>query len=203
MKQAEIYIARHGQNEDNVNNVLNGHRDLPLTDHGRKQAAELGEKVSALGLKFDAVYASPLVRAYETAQIVSKVSGQPDPMVMQEIIERDFGELSGRLIPEVLEICKDDLFPTEGVTYVLQGHGFELFEDVLKRATVALDKIRLQHMGQKVLLVCHGDIGKMLYASATGRPWIDVLRHFHFGNGDLIDVQGAEAHVIKIKQANL
>ena len=32
----KIYIARHGQNEDNANGILNGHRDLPLTDIGRK-----------------------------------------------------------------------------------------------------------------------------------------------------------------------
>lgn len=42
---AEIFIARHGQNEDNVNGILNGHRDLPLTELGRQQARELGEGI--------------------------------------------------------------------------------------------------------------------------------------------------------------
>ncbi len=42
---AEIFIARHGQNEDNINGILNGHRDLPLTSLGREQAKELGEAI--------------------------------------------------------------------------------------------------------------------------------------------------------------
>lgn len=60
----EIFIARHGQNEDNASGILNGHRDLPLTGLGRKQAKELGEGIKAAGLQFDAVYSSPLSRAH-------------------------------------------------------------------------------------------------------------------------------------------
>ena len=62
-----IYIARHGQNEDNVHGILNGHRDLPLTDLGRQQARQLARHIKDRGLVFDAVYASPLGRAFETA----------------------------------------------------------------------------------------------------------------------------------------
>ena len=40
-----IYIARHGQNEDNVRGILNGHRDLPLTDLGRQQARQLARHI--------------------------------------------------------------------------------------------------------------------------------------------------------------
>ncbi|MBP7769257.1 histidine phosphatase family protein, partial [Candidatus Saccharibacteria bacterium] len=36
-----IYIARHGQNKDNAEGILNGHRDRPLTELGRRQAMEL------------------------------------------------------------------------------------------------------------------------------------------------------------------
>ena len=52
----EIFVARHGQNVDNVNGILNGHRDLPLTDVGIKQAHDLAEGIEAAGLTFDAVY---------------------------------------------------------------------------------------------------------------------------------------------------
>ena len=58
----EIFIARHGQNEDNANGVLSGHRDLPLRGLGRAQACELGEGIRLAGLQFDAVYGSPLSR---------------------------------------------------------------------------------------------------------------------------------------------
>ena len=58
----EIFIARHGQNEDNANGILSGHRDLPLTGLGRAQACELGEGIRLAGLQFDAVCGSPLSR---------------------------------------------------------------------------------------------------------------------------------------------
>lgn len=46
----KIYIARHGQNEDNANGILNGHRDLPLTSLGERQAYELADGIKDIGL---------------------------------------------------------------------------------------------------------------------------------------------------------
>lgn len=66
-----------------------------------------------------------------------------------------------------------------------------------------MEFIRQQHKNGNVLLVCHGDIGKMIYCAATGKNWKDVLLDFHFGNGDLIDVSSVgEAHKIKLTQYN-
>ena len=63
----ELFIARHGQNEDNVNGILNGHRDLPLTELGRQQARQLAVEIGRAGMAIDVVLASPLSRALETA----------------------------------------------------------------------------------------------------------------------------------------
>lgn len=59
----KIYLARHGQNEDNANGILNGHRDMPLTETGIAQANEVAEKIKNTGLSFDVVLSSPLNRA--------------------------------------------------------------------------------------------------------------------------------------------
>jgi hypothetical protein len=43
----------------------------------------------------------------------------------------------------------------------------------------------------------------MLYAVATGKDWREVLKSFHMGNGDLIDISGnGEVHTIKLEQFN-
>ena len=68
----EIFIARHGQNEDNANGILSGHRDLPLRGLGRAQACELGEGIRLAGLQFDAVYGSPLSRECSQGAVGSK-----------------------------------------------------------------------------------------------------------------------------------
>lgn len=199
----EIYIARHGQNEDNVNNILNGHRDLPLTDLGRDQARQLGGAIKDNGLTFDAIYSSPLSRAFETAEIVSRIAELPTPVVMNDLIERDFGILSGESASRIEELCAPDIIKTETITYFLSPEGGETFPQLVERGQKVLDEVRAKHTDGRVLLVCHGDVGKMIYAAATGKQWRDVLVDFHFGNGDLIDVSGVgDAHKVKLVQYN-
>ena len=199
----EIYIARHGQNQDNANDILNGHRDLPLTDLGREQAKELGEAIKASGLSFDVVYSSPLVRAYETATIVTKIANLPTPVSYKGIIERDFGVMAGQPASKIEELCAPDIIKTDTITYFLHPEGAETFDTLVNRGKEVLDNMRSRHEGKKILLICHGDIGKMIYAAVTGKDWRDVLVNFHFGNGDLIETSGlGDAHKIKLTQFN-
>jgi probable phosphoglycerate mutase len=199
----EIFIARHGQNEDNVNGILNGHRDLPLTDLGRGQARELGEAIANAGLVFDVVYSSPLQRAFETASIVTNILDLPEPVVYDQLIERDFGDLTGEPVDRIEELCTPDIIKTDTITYFLSPAGAETFPQLVERGGVILNHIRGRHKEGKILLVCHGDIGKMIYCAATGKDWPSVLTDFHFGNGELIDVSGVgEAHKVKLTQFN-
>lgn len=202
---AELYIARHGQNEDNLNGILNGHRDLPLTALGRQQAYDLAKGIGEIDLTFDVVYSSPLVRALETAQIVCNVLGlEVEPVIVPELIERDFGAGTGRPIVEVVAEAGDNVIKTDSITYVLDFENGESFPDVVARAHRALDHIRSIQKEGSALLVCHGDIGKMLYAAATDTPWDEVLRKFHFGNCDLIELSSNEsAHTVQLPQHNL
>lgn len=200
----KIFIARHGQNEDNVNGILNGHRDLPLTGLGRRQARDLAEGIREAGLTFGAVYSSPLTRAHETAQIVSQICGFSTPVVLQDLIERDFGVMTGKPVASIEELCAPDIIKTDGIIYFLNPDGAETLPDLIKRGQRILDEVRNLHDSGNVLLVCHGDIGKMVYAVASGRGWESVLTDFHFGNCDLIEVgPNDEAHVIRVDQHNL
>jgi probable phosphoglycerate mutase len=199
----EIFIARHGQDEDNANGILNGHRDRPLTELGVAQAKQTAQGISKLGLKFDAVYTSPLIRAAETARLICHTLGLPGPAVMPELIERDFGAMTGVNQSEIKARCAPDIIETETVTWFLSPKGAETHPDLIERGQRILAQVRAKHKGGKVLLVCHGDIGKMIYAAATGQDWEDVLTGFHFGNGDLIDVEpDGDAHKIQLAQAN-
>ena len=51
-----IYLARHGQDVDNANGILNGRRDMPLTEVGIAQAKALAENIKSLGISFDVIY---------------------------------------------------------------------------------------------------------------------------------------------------
>jgi|SRR3989344_4750852 len=202
----KIYLARHGQNIDNQNGILNGHRDEPLTDKGIEQAYETAGKIKDTGLTFDFIYSSPLQRAFETAKIISETIDAPYPLKEDLLIERNFGIMTGKKISDIEPLCAPDIIKTETVTYFLSPEGAETFPDLIDRAGKLLDKINVTHKMGNVLLVCHGDLGKMIYAKYYHLSWETVLTQFHFGNCDLLllapDSPAEDSHVFKIKQHN-
>ncbi|MFA5230620.1 MAG: phosphoglycerate mutase family protein, partial [Candidatus Paceibacterota bacterium] len=68
----KIYLARHGQDQDNAMGILNGHRDNPLTDLGISQAHTMADKAKEKNLTFDVIYSSPLQRTFQTASIIGE-----------------------------------------------------------------------------------------------------------------------------------
>jgi len=201
----KIFVARHGQNVDNAHGILNGRRDLPLTDVGRGQALDMAQAMLDAGMHFDAVYSSPLERAYETAQTVCDTLGmQHGPIIIEDLIEREFGVMTGKPQSDIVKMCAPDIIETDTVTYFLQPEGAETFPELMKRAERALKTVRDMQPDGTALLVCHGDLGKMLYAAETKQKWQYVLRNFHFGNGELIELDpDGTTKLIELEQHNL
>lgn len=84
-----IWLVRHGQTELNKYKLMQGLTDEPLNEIGRAQARSAREAIG--DIRFDAVYASPLSRAIETATIVGNVP-RKQVIVDERIIETDFGK---------------------------------------------------------------------------------------------------------------
>lgn len=203
---ATIYLARHGQDQDNLNGILNGHRNQPLTDLGGQQATVTAEHIKELNLKFDCIYSSPLERAYATAQTIAETNNLPEPIKLDLLIERDFGVMEGKFVKDIKELCKPDILETDTVTYFLNADGAETFEDLLDRGSKIVSHIETQHENESVLLVTHGDIGKIIYTHYYNLPWREVLSSFHFGNCELLklskDTNPQNAHVFTQNQHN-
>ncbi|MHB8652201.1 MAG: histidine phosphatase family protein [Minisyncoccota bacterium] len=204
MEMLKIYLTRHGQNIDNQNGILNGRRDEPLTGKGVNQAHEIANKIVDANLIFCAVYSSPLSRAFETAKIISETIDAPTPQKKELLIERDFGVMTGKRVSEIETLCAPDIIKTDTVTHFLNPNEAETFPDLTRRAGLLLEKIKNKHKSGNVLLVCHGDIGKMIYAKYYNLNWVTVLSQFHFGNGDLLllseDSPAGEPHVVHLNQ---
>jgi len=202
----KIYLARHGQNVDNQEGILNGHRDEPLTNKGIEQAHEVANKIKESDLFFDAICASPLQRAFETARIISQTIGAKITQREDLLIERDFGIMTGKNISEIESLCAPNIIKAEAITYFLNPKGAETFPDLLNRAEALLVKIKGLYKSGNILLVTHGDIGKMIYAKYYGLDWKTVLTQFHFGNCDLLllseDSSAENSHVFKIERHN-
>jgi glucosyl-3-phosphoglycerate phosphatase len=95
---SRLVIWRHGQTTWNTENRFQGHADVPLNDIGLHQAREAAALLAAL--KPTAIISSDLMRAYDTAQELSKLTGV-EVVTDQDLRETDIGEWSGRTISEI------------------------------------------------------------------------------------------------------
>jgi len=201
-----IYLVRHGQDADNEKGILNGHRDEPLTALGLTQAERLAEFVKERNLSFDKVYSSPLQRAYVTATKITEALDLPSPEVLLELIERDFGVLTGEKVSDITRLCAPDILETDTVTYFLEVEGAETYPQLIVRAQNLLKFVSDNYSEANILLVGHGDFGKMIYAAYYNLPWDEALKNFHFGNSELVLLSPNEdfskAQIFKTTQFN-
>lgn len=171
-----LTLLRHGESQGNAEGIWQGHYDSPLTDLGRMQAQSLALRWQAEQRCFDAVIASPLSRALETAMILAdvlKFEVETDPIFM----ERDNGSLSGTSRAE-----RGSTPMPNNIYEPLGGTGESAFE-VHQRGARALRKIIARPPG-KYLVVSHGGLLNNMMLSALGlspRPVQGGVR-FAFGN---------------------
>ena len=107
-----IYFARHGETVWNVENKICGMTDSPLTEKGRQQARELGQKVKESGVHIDEILYSPLSRAADTAKAVAEATGLParcEPRLREQCFGKYEGTTPGRRRVSHLQ---DPLLPT-------------------------------------------------------------------------------------------
>lgn len=202
----KIYLVRHGQNVDNLNGILNGHRDEPLTSLGESQALITANHLKEIGVKFDVVYSSPLLRAYTTAEIITDRLQLTKPQVLKGLIERDFGIMTGKPASSIVELCSPDILQTDTITYFLFPEGAESFPQLMERSEKLISYLNENHKEGSILLVTHGDIGKMIYASYYNLDWKVVLTSFHFGNAEILllseESSSEDPYVFKQTQYN-
>ena len=138
----KIYLIRHGETDWNLQGKLQGQEDIPLNKTGILQATACGEALRFI--RFHSIQTSPLLRAKETARIIA-VQQQCPITVNPELIERDYGRLSG-LTPQERQRFEESGEPTQ----------LELWETLAERALRAAEKIADTFPGDAVALVSHG-----------------------------------------------
>jgi probable phosphoglycerate mutase len=158
-----ILLVRHGETDWNRTGRWQGHADPPLNERGREQARALAVRLA--GTHLDAIYASDLARAVETAEIVGVAKGVPvavDP-ALREI---DVGEWSGLTTGEI-----ERRFPDGLRRHLDGGDGWERGEPhaaMSARIVAATLGLAAAHPGETVLCVLHGGVIRALLARAEG-----------------------------------
>jgi broad specificity phosphatase PhoE len=147
---ARILLVRHGQSEWNASGRWQGQADPPLSELGEEQAVAAAKAVGIV----DAIYASDLVRAHHTAELIAGQLGA-DVVVAPNLRERSAGEWEGRTRDEI----------EAGWPGFLDNHqrpaGYEPDDSVLERVLTALEAIAATHDGD-VLVVTHGGVVRVV-----------------------------------------
>lgn len=94
-----LYLIRHGETVDNVAGLYAGSRDSALTNHGVEQTKRLGDYFVKGSIAFTHIFASPLTRAFKTAEAIWKAQkdGNAAEIVkVPDLRERDFGQYEGK-----------------------------------------------------------------------------------------------------------
>jgi broad specificity phosphatase PhoE len=165
-----IVLVRHGQtawNRQPEGGVrFRGQADPTLDAVGLKQAA-ITARYLAKRWPVDAVYASPMTRAMETAEAIAEAQGltaQP----CAGLLDIDFGNWQGHTPDEVRRRYPDLLQAWFEMPHTVQIPGGETLDDVRERAVAGLSTIVQRHRGQTVAMVGHTVVNRVVLCAVLG-----------------------------------
>lgn len=148
----KLYVARHGQTQWNVNNMVCGSTNIPLTDFGKSQAEVLAKQLA--DKKIDIIISSPMLRAMQTAHPISVAVGVT-VMIDDRLLEHDYGCFEG------FDRSKSEYWQqkTQFAKKFPQGESLLQFSH---RIYSFLDDVKKAYPDKTVLLVCHGGVSRII-----------------------------------------
>ena len=154
-----LYLVRHGETVDNVNQIMQGQTQGELTDNGIRQAEEVRDNMALED--FAAIIASDLKRSVDTANVIAEPHNLE--VVQTPLLrERDWGGFTGRYIPEL----KGEKWPDD----------IETLENLLSRAGEFIAFVKKTYPVKKVLAVGPGIVNKAIQAVYYGKQMSEVQR---------------------------
>jgi probable phosphoglycerate mutase len=157
-------LVRHGLTPT-TGKVLPGRAaGLHLAEAGQAQATAAAERIAALS-HVDAVYASPLERARETAAPIAKAKGLR-VRIDKGLLECDFGDWTGEELKKLMKLPEWGTVIRAPSTFRFPGG--ESFNEMQVRIVSAIDRLRAAHKGGVVVCVSHADPIKAAVAHAMG-----------------------------------
>lgn len=187
----DLYLIRHCEAIGNRDRTFQGVSDCDITELGAKQLEHLAERFK--NIKPDAIYSSPLKRAYLTAKAANKYHGLPIIKV-DGLIEIDGGEIEGISWVDFPVTRPEIEYAWSFEPHNFHPKGGESMRSVYVRSWEAVRKIISENDGKTVFIASHGCTIRNIICNALGRPieelntvnWADNTGVFHlrFKNAD-------------------
>lgn len=177
---SHILLIRHGESEWNAMGRWQGQADPPLSDHGRRQALVAARSIGAI----DAIIASRLERAHDTAAVISEALGVGPIVLDPRLIERDAGEWSGLTRAQIADAWPGYLADDpDDRTAERRPPGWEPDNSLLARTIPALHDVAALVPNGSAIAVTHGGVIYALeahlgaarrYLPNLGARWITI-----------------------------
>lgn len=196
-----VYLIRHCEAQGNCMRVFHGRVDSDISENGRRQLERLRERFRGVG--FDAVYTSPLLRAYKTAQAADYYRGLPI-VADRGLVEINGGHWEGVRFDEL-----GGRFPEENRLWVEEPwkfapEGGETMRKVFSRISGAVTAIVRANEGRTVVIASHGCAIRNYLCFAHGWP-IERLGDVAWCDNtavSVIDYDGKLRPVIRLENDN-
>lgn len=193
----EILLIRHGETDWNVDKRLQGHIDIGLNEAGQRQVLALGEALAREGI--DAVFASDLQRARDTAQAVAGVAG----LVVQidaGLRERCYGAFEGLRHTEIEahypEAYRQWKAREPDFRYPAGERIAETMREFYERSVAAVRRVLASGRYRKVAIVTHGGVLECVHHWASQTSFAQP-RTFDIFNASVnrLHWDGERAHI--------
>jgi len=149
-----IFLVRHGEIDNPKKIIYGGNIDLKLSNEGRIQINHLAKEIKNLGYKIDKIYSSPLLKARESSDILSKVLNIKDIIIEEKLTDDNMPGLAGKSLKLLSQFSPTgmDQYSKE---YIRLGNESE--KSVFKRVKNAFSEILKKNTGKDIAIVSHGN----------------------------------------------
>lgn len=195
-------LARHGETPWNREGRIQGWSSVALSETGRQQAVALGEFIASEYETVDAVYASDLPRAVETATLACAAGDFEDVPITYDNAwrERDFGVYQGydseSFFADHPEFAILDNGQSAAAAVPEGGESYLAFRDRVRSAWSEL----LEEPTELGLLVAHGGVMRTILGAILDMNMRDALRDLHHENAAVAEIsydqRAEQAHVV-------
>ncbi len=174
-----LVIVRHGYSVTNAAKRYTGQMDVALTEEGHRQASAVASYLTTHE-KIDAIYASDLTRAVDTARPTAACLGI-DIIPMPALRELGMGVWEGMSLEDVKRDYAD-VMARRAVDPSYPCPEGESFADLFARVSEAIDKILTDCEGKTVAVFSHGGAIRCIDCKADGGTYREATSYRNIGN---------------------
>lgn len=174
----KLILIRHGETEQNRNNILQGAIDTKLSELGLFQAEKVAERLK--DEKIDVLVSSHLQRAVKTAEAIARQNAYFQENKGQMVVDKAFREISYGVMDgkDRNEIWNDKRHQLSALDqYNFKYEKGESIRDVHLRIKRALKKLLKEHEGKTIAIVMHGMAKRVTMMELLAQNLTDILKH--------------------------